>query len=68
MITMFRPVSSFALCLLAAIFLPLRFPPAQKLPDTTRLLRFPTTNGSRSFSATRANFTPSAKMAASPVA
>ncbi len=34
-----------SLLLLAAALLPLRFAAAQKLPETTRLLRFPATNG-----------------------
>ena len=33
------------LILLASCVVPFAFAPAQKLPDTTRLLRFPTTNG-----------------------
>ncbi|MGH8094234.1 MAG: S41 family peptidase [Chthoniobacterales bacterium] len=36
---------STALSLLAAMLLPIGFASAQNLPDTTRLLRFPTTNG-----------------------
>src|SRR5712691_11405616 len=36
---------SISLALLAALLLPTGFLPAQNLPDTTRLLRFPTTNG-----------------------
>src|SRR5690242_2559947 len=39
----FRFLSLFSL--LAAIVLPAGFSSAQNLPDTTRLLRFPTTNG-----------------------
>lgn len=39
--TSFRLACSF----FVAIFLPLGFASAQKLPETTRLLRFPTTNG-----------------------
>jgi tricorn protease len=46
MITMFS-LSRFLLAfsLLASSFLPIASASAQKLPDTTRLLRFPTTNG-----------------------
>ena len=36
---------SLSLSLLAFLLLPLGFASAQNLPDTTRLLRFPTTNG-----------------------
>ena len=40
-----RITSRLALCLFVSSFLALDFAPAQELPPTTRLLRFPTTNG-----------------------